>query len=250
MARLSQIYYYNLVFYSRTRRFSIMVPLALAISLINTFLIQFHVVAKPPSVYFFTEANLGYAEILYILIASMFAGDLVSRDFQKEGLFLLTQPISRRKLFFAKFLSALTVSIIAVTVYLFGSFITAYLLYKDIIPSWYQIILISFLAVTALLSLVTLFSAVIKSPTMSITLSVFLLLILFPLAQQILQDVNKTPLFLITYAMQIITNLAQPPPQDSSQPTIFQSLEVFIAYIILGLALSIIIYYKRELTEA
>jgi hypothetical protein len=39
-----------------------------------------------------------------------------------------------------------------------------------------------------------------KSPTMSITLSVFLLLILFPLAQQILQDVNKTPLFLITYA--------------------------------------------------
>jgi ABC-type transport system involved in multi-copper enzyme maturation permease subunit len=109
----------------------------------------------------------------------MFAGDLVSRDFQKEGLFLLTQPISRRKLFFAKFLSALTVSIIAVAVYLFGSFITAYLLYKTIIPSWYQIILISFLAITALLSLVTLFSAVIKSPTMSITLSVFLLLILF-----------------------------------------------------------------------
>lgn len=84
-----------------------------------------------------------------------------------------------------------------------------------------------------------------KSPTMSITLSVFLLLILFPPppAQQILQDVNKTPLFLITYAMQLITNLALP-PQDSSQPTIPQSIEVFIAYIIFGLVLSIIIYYK------
>ena len=43
--------------------------------------------------------------------------------------------------------------------------------------------------------------------------------------------------------MQIITNLTQP-PQDSSQPIIPQSIEVLIAYIIFGLVLSIIIYYK------
>ncbi|MFP3226633.1 MAG: hypothetical protein RXQ80_06920 [Sulfolobaceae archaeon] len=49
--------------------------------------------------------------------------------------------------------------------------------------------------------------------------------------------------------MQIITNLAQL-PQDSSQPIIPQSIEVLIAYIIFGLVLSIIIYCKRELSEA
>ncbi|BCU68890.1 ABC transporter permease [Stygiolobus caldivivus] len=256
MGAFSNIYRYNLLFFIRTKRFSIMLPLALIISLINTILIEIGIVQKPSSVYLFTEANLAYSEILFIILSSMFAGDLISRDFSREGLYMLTQPISREKIFFAKYLSAITAALIIVSVYMLGVFGTSIALYNYLIPEWYEIIFVSFLAILSLLAFVTLFSAVIKSPTISITISIFFLLIIFPLIQQIMQDLKKSPFFIITYALQIILVLAQPkiPNIDGitspiSAPPLNESIEVFIGYLIFGVVVSIIIYKKRQLND-
>ncbi len=252
MGAFSNIYKYNLLFYIRTKRFSIMLPLALAISLINTILIELGILQKPTSVYLFTEANLAYSEIFFIVVSSMFAGDLISRDFSKEGLYMLTQPINREKIFLAKYLSAVSVTLIVVLVYMLGAFGTAVALYNYLIPSWYKIVSISFLAIISLLSFVALFSAIVRSPTISITISTFLLLIIFPLIQQIMEDVHKTPTFIITYALQIISSLAQPDgiPSIDSSPSLSESVEVFIAYLIVGVLASVIIYKKRQLSDA
>ncbi|QGR15988.1 ABC transporter permease subunit [Sulfurisphaera ohwakuensis] len=250
MGAFNNIYKYNLLFYIRTKRFSVMLPLALVVSLINTMLIEAGIVQKPTSVYLFTEANLAYSEILFIILSSMFAGDLISRDFSKEGLYMLTQPISREKIFLAKYISAVTITLIVVLVYMLGVFGTSIVLYNYLIPNWYEIVYVSFLAVLSLLSFVTLFSAIVKSPTISITISIFILLIIFPLIQQIMEDLHKTPFFVITYALQIILALAQPniTPFISS-PSLSESIEIFVSYLIFGVIVSMITYKKRQLSD-
>ncbi len=260
MAGVKDLFYYNLLFYARTRRFQIMLPLSVVVAFINTILVVFKVVSKPPSPYLFTEANLGYSEILFILIASMFAGDLVSRDFSKEGLFILTQPFERWKVFAVKLIASALASIAVALAYLAGSFASTYALYKFVVPTWPEILGISILAVVSLVSFVSLFSALVKSPTISITVSIFILLIAFPLAQSIMGDLNKEPFFLITYALEVITNLAQRtyPPHVVSvtgdsvtyNPTVPESVAVFLAYLALGTVASLVIYKKRELAEA
>lgn len=260
---LRNIFNYNMVFYLRTRRFVIMLPLALAISLINLFLVEFHVVLKPANVYTFTEANLGYSTILYILISSIFAGDLISRDFSKEGLFILTQPVSREEIYYAKLLSAITVSSIIVLVYLIGSFISAYLLYFSIVPNWWKIVGLSILAIISLLSFISLFSAAIRNPTVSITISIFVLMIIFPLISTIMQEVNKEPFFLITYALQAIPYLAEKiypahvvtqPSLDGRvvvtyNPTLLESVLIMLGYLLLGMVIGLIIYKRRQLAD-
>jgi len=262
VAGVKDIFYYNTLFYARTKRFQIMLPLAVIISFINTFLVDFHVVPKPPNAYLFTEANLGYSEILFILIASMFAGDLVSRDFSKEGLFILTQPFQREKIFGVKLLSSVLASTLVVLAYLAGSFASTFILYRTIIPSWWEILGISVLGIVSLVSFVSLFSASVKSPTVSITISIFVLLIGFPLIQSILGYLNMEPFFLITYALEAITNLAEKtyPPHVvktvglngdsvSFNPTIPESVVIFMAYLIVGVVLCLLIYKRRQLAD-
>ncbi len=262
VAGVKDIFYYNTLFYVRTKRFQIMLPLAVLISFINTFLVEFHVVTKPASAYLFTEANLGYSEILFILIASMFAGDLVSRDFSKEGLFILTQPFNREKIFAVKLMSSILAVILVVLAYLAGSFASTFILYHALIPTWWKIVGMSIVGIVSLVSFVSLFSAAVKSPTISITVSIFVLLIGFPLVQSIMGDVNKEPFFLVTYALQSITDLAErtyPPhvvrtlsPVGDSvayNPTVPESIAIFLAYMVLGIVLCLVIYRKRQLTD-
>ncbi|BFH74589.1 hypothetical protein SJAV_25330 [Sulfurisphaera javensis] len=252
----------NFKFYYRSKRFQILLPLSLAISYINVILVFLHIVTKPSSPYTFMDATLSYYLPLFIVIAGLFGGDLISKDFSREGLFTLSQPLKRETIFVARFISALIASIIAVLIFLAGVMSSTLLLYSHLVGNWPLIIAFSIFGMASLLAFTSLFSTLSKNPSISITISIFVLLIIFPLIEAILTDIQYEPWFLIIYGLTVISNVAEPtyPPhilkevttngiQRIYNVTIPESIEILLSYFIISILLSIIVYRSRQLSE-
>ncbi|ARM76850.1 ABC transporter permease [Acidianus manzaensis] len=252
----------NFKFYYRSKRFQILLPLSLAISYINAILVLLRILHKPADPYTFLDATLSYYLPLFIVIAGLFGGDLISKDFSREGLFTLSQPMKRDLIFTARFLSALISSIIAVIVFLLGVISSTYILYGYLVGNFGLIIAFSILGMTSLLAFTSLFSTLSKNPSVSITISILILLIIFPIIEDIMTNLQLEPWFLIIYGLTVIANVAEPhyPPhiiqivssngiEKSYNVTIAESIAILVGYLIFSLIISMIIYRIRQLAE-
>jgi len=251
----------NLKFYFQTKRFIIILPLYLVISIIFPILVLNGNIPKPVDVYSFTYQGLGNFAAASALVCALFAGDAISRDFSREGFFTLTQPVERYKIMFSRFLAAIIVALVTIMLSYFVPYVIfSQLLYSTVVPTLWQIAGIAVLYNISLIAFAMLFSSVFRSSTVSIILTVLALWLIMPAIVGILQFLGIEPWFLISYAGDSINSLAlqnyPPHISTSSSPTVkitvftpyvWESVAIMVGYLIFSLLIAYIIYSRREL---
>ncbi len=260
-----------LKFYVTTKRFLVIIPLFLLLFLIFPVLLAAGVVSKPADVY--AWATLGFSQFSFsvALVAGLLAGDALSQDFSRQGLFTLTQPIRRSVILLARYGSATLASIIVMVVAWFvPGLISSEVFYQSLVPTIPEIFVLSMVFIASIVAFVVLFSSLFKSSTISIILSIVLLLILMPTISMFLPFAGVEPWFFITYADGALAGLAQrtyPPHVQQSTlpvfgpgagsgptfpmytPSVPEALAIIFAYLLVSLLLAWLVYSRKELTD-
>ncbi len=260
-----------LKFYVTTKRFLVIIPLFLFLFLIFPVLIAAGVVSKPADDY--AWATLGFSNFSsnVALVAGLLAGDALSQDFSRQGLFTLTQPIRRSVIMLARYGSAALASIIVMVVaWWVPGLIVSEVFYQSLVPSTPEIFVLSMVFIASIVAFVVLFSSLFKSSTISIVLSIVFLLILMPTISMFLPFAGVEPWFFITYAGGALGALAQrtyPPHVQQATvlgfgpgagsgftittytPSVPEAAAIIFAYLIVSLALAWFVYSRRELKD-
>jgi len=257
----------SLKFYLSTRRFIIMTILYVILSTIGPLVIALKIEPNAPDMYSFTQGNFSGFSYAVILLAAILAGDALSQDFGRQGLFTLTQPIRRSTILLSRYLAAfLTSGVIIFALFdVFGFALSQYY-YGQIVPNAAPIMGVTMLLVASMVATVVLFSSLFKSPVISIVVAVLFFILAIPIITGVLTFVNVEPWFLITYAGGVVSALAFPsyPPHLQTQrvssggisiniytytPTPLEATAIMLAYLIGSLLLAWVIYSRKEIKE-
>jgi ABC-2 type transport system permease protein len=255
---------YTFLDYFRSRRFYILLIVGLVISGALTAVVAHY---RPAA---FLTTALGFygqwwgASINFVLVLSaiFFGGDAISGEFQnKTGYFTIPNPIRRSSVYVGKFLSAfLAASVIlliftAITVgnqlYYFPAGVP-YRFLESLLFSWFYL--------AAALGFAFFFSALFKSSSISILVSVILLLFGFNIIQTLVYDIAQMePWFVLTYGQGIISNvLSDPYPAHvatatfgrfsftSYNATIPEGLAIIGAYFVVTSAAGLLLFERKE----
>src|SRR3990170_8728571 len=210
---------YTFLDYFRSRRFFILLTIALLISALLTFVVGYY---RPAS---FLTSDLSFysgwwgnsATYVIVLSGVFFGGDAISGEFQnKTGYFGLPNPIRRSSIYIGKWLSALIASTIIVGV--FAAITVANgLYYFPTVPSEFGLsLLFAWFYLMAVLGFTFFFSSLFKSSSMSILVTAILFLFAFNIIQLFVASFAQIePWFILTYGGQIIGNILRvpyPPP--------------------------------------
>jgi ABC-2 type transport system permease protein len=258
---------YTLLEYIRSRRFYILLAIAIVISAILTFVVGYY---HPAS---FLVSDLSFysgwwgniATFVIVLSGIFFGGDAVSSEFQnKTGYFGVPNPIRRSSIYIGKWLSALIASTVilgvfaAITVgnglYYFSS--VPYQFGESLLFSWFYLV--------AVLGFTFFFSSLFKNSSMSIMITAILFLFAFNIIQLFVANLAQIePWFIITYGAQIIGNvLTVPYPQHIVtktagprgfaltvyNPSIPEGLAIIGIYFIVTVVLGLILFERKEFT--
>lgn len=255
------IYRENLRFYFRTRRFQVILPLYVFLGVLGPALILRGVLPKPADVYAFTSQTLGDFSNVVLLVCALLAGDAISRDFSREGYFTLTQPVRRSEIMAARYLSAFTAALIVVFVEMgIGVGFSEYM-YGGVVPEIWEIALTGVLLTASLTAFVMMFSSLTKSPALSIVTAIVVLIIAMPIVSGVLEFLTRVePWFLITYAAQVVSNLAQKtyPPHLVVEglgdrkiyiysPSVPEGVAIMLGYMGVSILVAWAVYSRREL---
>ena len=206
---------YTFLDYLRSKRFFVMVVIALLIGAGMTAGIGYYRPIKILSyaVAFYSDWWVGIGGVTFFVIllsGVFFGGDAISGEFQgKTGYYLLSNPIKRSSICIGKWLSAYLASsfiiglsaliAIANQLYYFG-WTFPYQFGEALLFSW--VYLASILGITFLVS------SLFKSNALSILVSIIVLSYGFVLIQNILNSFAKMePWFVLSYASGIIANI-------------------------------------------
>ncbi len=260
-----------LKFYVTTKRFLVIIPLFLLLFLLFPVFIAAGVVSKPADAYAWVTLGFSNFSFSVALVAGLLAGDSLTQDFSRQGLFTLTQPIRRSVILLARYGSATLASIIVIVVaYWVPGLIASEAFYQSLVPSIPEIFVLSMVFVASIVAFVVLFSSLFKSSTISIILSIVFLTILMPTISMFLPFAGVEPWFLITYAQGALGGLAQrtyPPHVQQSTfpifgpgagsgpivtlytPSVPEALAIIFAYLLVSLLLAWLVYSRRELKD-
>ncbi|PSN87268.1 hypothetical protein B9Q03_10835 [Candidatus Marsarchaeota G2 archaeon OSP_D] len=255
------LYNENLKFYTRTRRFQVILPVLSLLSALEPALIIPGVIPKPADVYSFTQQALAQFSLYVLLVCAVLAGDAISRDFSREGYFTLTQPVRRSEIMLARFLSAFTAALIVLVVIVaIGVGFSEYM-YHTVVPNIIEITLIGLLYAASITAFVMMFSSLSKSPALSIVTAILILIVAMPIVSSIVEFLSRVePWFLITYASNVITNLAgqtYPPHLVTEKlgsrtvyvysPGVLEGVLIMVGYLVLSGLAAWVVYIRREL---
>jgi len=209
---------YTLLDYIRSRRFYIMLTMAIVISAILTFVVGYY---RPAS---FLATDLSFysgwwgniATYVIVLSGIFFGGDAISGEFQnKTGYFGIPNPIRRSSIYIGKWLSALIASTVILVVFA-AITVGNGLYYFPSVPSEFGLsLLFAWFYLIAVLGFTFFFSSLFKSSSMSIIVTAILFLFAFNIIQLFVANFAQIePWFILTYGAQIVGNiLTVPYPQ-------------------------------------
>ena len=256
---------YELLNYMRSRRFIILLVIALLISGLLSAIVGYY---RPESflsdeLTFFSQWWGSFVGFVIVLSAIFFGGDAISGEFQnKTGYFIVPNPIRRSSIYVGKWLAAFIASSIILGVFVgitvaneifyFGASVP-YQFGESAIFAWFYL--------AAALGFTFFFSALFKSSAMSILITVILLLFVFTLIQNLIAGlVQIEPWFILTYGSDIISNVLSStyPAHASTVPigprrtltiynsTIPEGLAIMGVYFLVTAILGLYIFEKRE----
>lgn len=261
---------YEILNYFRSRRFFILLTIALVIGATLTGIIGYY---RPSS--FLSSALSFYSQwwgmsVTFVIILSgvFFGGDAISGEFQnKTGYFLVGNPIRRSTIYVGKWLAALCASLIVFGVFTAMTLGNAIYYFGTSVPyQFWESFLFSIIYIISVLGFTFFFSCVFKSSSMSILVTIVLLLFGFSIIQDIVANVAQIePWFLITYGAQIIGNvLSDPYPSHKTtmhigrngtgptftvyNATIPEGIAILLVYFAITAILGLVLFERKEFT--
>lgn len=245
----------------RRKRFQISLGIALFISLIFS-LLPFLIRADfPSSGLAFADSNLGFASMLIVIAAAIFAGDAISGEFEKKtGLLLFPTPQRRGTIFIGKYIAAVIPVILTVSVYFLATTASIGVIYGigDIPAEILYSFLIALLYSTSIVSIIYLFSSFMKRSIASSLVGFFLVMMILPITSMILNTAGIEPWFIVTYSGDLITNVLNYTAESSgmrpgsgfsggSEPDTFVGLVVMIWYTLVGFIGGLTLALRRRM---
>lgn len=247
---------YTLLDYMRSRRFIILCAFVLGISIIMIGLIG--------NATFLLEAILPF---IALFSGILFGSDAIAGEFQnKTGYFSIPNPIRRVSIYLGKWIAAFIAASIVLAIFTIITLSIGFY-FDNILPEFGLSVLFSWFFLAGALGCVFFFSTLSKS----ITISIFLDLIILVWANMMIQDIAGLipfePWFLLTYGGQIIESiLTIPYPAHQTigpnslylkgiggisttifTPTIPEGLLIIGSYFIITMILGIIFFERKEL---
>ena len=258
---------YTLLDYFRSRRFFVLLGIALIISLLLTVLVGYY---RPPtflsdSLSFYSSWWGNSTTFVIILGGIFFGGDAISGEFQnKTGYFGIPNPIRRSSIYIGKWLSAF----LAATI-IFGVFAAItlgngiYYFGANVPIQFGQSILYAWFYLAAVMGFTFFFSSLFKSTNLSILITAILFLFVFSLIETLVSAfANIEPWFILTYGAGIIGNILQAtyPPRSVTTPvgrrftittynaTVPEGLAIIGLYFIITTILGLVLFERKEFT--
>ncbi len=267
IAQVGTIMKYTFLDYVRSRRFFILLVIALLVSVLLTALVAYY---RPLS---FLVDNFSFysnwwgnsATFLIILSAIFFGGDAISGEFHnKTGYFGIPNPIRRSSIYVGKWLSAFTAATI-----IFAAFalITIgnglYYFGADVPIQFGESLLFAWFYLAAVMGFTFFFSSLFKSSSMPIIVTAIVFIFVFPLIQTLVETLVKIePWFILTYGADIIPSViaATYPPLIRQVPVterisitqytpyISEGLVIIAVYFVITAALGLLLFERKEFT--
>ncbi|MFA4835312.1 MAG: ABC transporter permease [Dehalococcoidia bacterium] len=191
------------------RRKRIMIAGALAI-LVPLLLYIGYYLGSDVSAVDFASGSTGFIMLLVIVAGPMFAGDAVSGEFQrKTGLLLFPTPQRRVSIISGKYIAALIVTLLLVSLYyVILTFQLIHLFGLSEIPGDLgKSYLVAVLYASSVVSLFFFFSSVFNKTIASVMVGIFVVLMLLPIITGILIAVDVEPWFILSYPAQLVIDV-------------------------------------------
>jgi ABC-2 type transport system permease protein len=244
----------------RRKRFLIAFGITLFIALIFSFLPFLLGSDFPDTGIAFFNSNLGFIGMLIIIVSAIFAGDVISSEFEKKtGLLLFPTPQRRWTIFTGKYISALIPIILSVSLYYLVTSITVLVLYGTggfVIEMLYSFML-AILYTLSVASVIFLFSSFMKRSITSSLVGFFLFMMIFPILSMIFDAAGIEPWFIVTYSSDLITNVLNVtveggfgPGRDvggGSEPDTVVGIIVMAFYAISGFVAGLVLALRRRM---
>lgn len=209
----------------------------------------------------FASTNLGFVNLLIIISGALFAGDIVSSEFEnRTGLILFPTPQNHNSIFVGKYIASVIVTFSVVTIYYGVTAAEIQYVYglSGMVTEFTKSYLFSILYMFGAVSLIFFFSSILKRSITSTLLGFFSLMMIFPIIERVLTMVEVEPWFLLSYYEGFITDLLGvsestgfgPGSEMSSAlftPDFYQGLYVILGYTVLLFILSLYFANKRRM---
>ncbi|PTD93346.1 hypothetical protein C9439_08010 [archaeon SCG-AAA382B04] len=158
----------------------------------------------------FASTNLSFVNLLIIISGALFAGDVVSSEFENQtGLILFPTPQNHNSIFVGKYIASAMVTLSVVTIYYTVTAIEIQYIYGlfGIATEFIKSYLFSILYMFGAISLIFFFSSILKRSITSTLLGFFSLMMIFPIFEAVLTMVEVEPWFLLSYYEGFITDV-------------------------------------------
>ncbi|CAC11235.1 conserved hypothetical membrane protein [Thermoplasma acidophilum] len=197
----------------------------------------------------------------FAILAAFFGGDMVSMDLgTNTAYYTLVQPIRRSVLYIGRYTAAFFSTAVLVLIVYLGGIAGSLYLYGEVS----DLILPSFgfalLYMLALISFATLFSAIFKTPSIGLVVSILFLLLVYPAVQGILSALaGINPWMFVTYVGQMIYLVYEKSYPVHAvththfatiytfNPTGNEAIIVMLGYIIVFSLISILVFTRKEI---
>ncbi|MHA1417821.1 MAG: ABC transporter permease [Candidatus Heimdallarchaeaceae archaeon] len=219
------------------------------LSLVINLITESRLGESPETATEYITSYLGMISFFILIIATMFGGNIIALDYDKQTGNLLFPKITKGRLFVGRLIARYVLSALAVIFYYILVVIVAAFKYTDLpVETWASLgwaLLYTFLV----LSLVIFFSSFMKKTSTAIVVSLVMVLMVFNLGSTILSITGVTiePLFILTYYSRIITqSFAMPterfvegflggPHPGGDAPTVMQWITPSVEGAIIGM---------------
>jgi ABC-2 type transport system permease protein len=188
------------------------------ITLILTILIPLIFFAVPPllgqdyanTANGFANSNLGFVNLLIILSGAIFAGDVISGEFEnKTGLLLFPTPQRKSSIFTGKYIASLIATFLIVSIYYLITIMEIASIYgpSGISVEIVQSFLLALLYCTSVVSIVFFFSSIMKKTITSTLIGFFFLLMILPIITAVFIVAEVDPWLIVTYNEGLVTDV-------------------------------------------
>lgn len=242
----------------RRKRMILSFTLAVALPLI------FYIAPKlwasfPDSADQFATINLSFVEFLIVISGSLFAGDAISGEFEeKTSLLLFSTPQRHTTIFVGKYIGALIPTFAVVSIYyLTTSFEIIGIYGMDAITiDFFKSYFVALIYTSSAVSLIFLFSSILKKKITTTLLGFFSLIMIFPIISTVLEFVIEVePWYIMTYPVGLITDVfaavplfgAGPGGQVMSSPDFYVGIAVMATYTLVLFFAGVLISAKRRM---
>lgn len=251
----------NLSYYFKSKRFLIMLILTITLSLLVPVVSVVYPAGKLPDMYAFASSEFGFIIQLTILITVLLAGDSISQDYGLQGLFTLTQPIGKTRIFLSRTIAIFLATLAIVIAYISIAFVSSKMLYGGIPPHAPEFIRMEIAFVISLLAFVELFSSLFKNPLLAMVIPLVILELIMSILIPNFEAVQTEPWILLFYAGQAIPDLLlKNYPKHAVveanylgvhnftvfTPYVSEAFLIILAYAVICFTLSWAVYYHKE----